>query len=476
MIVTANLLIKKIGNGMIEGMDITDKKVYIGKFFTDADINKMPKKEKPRGFKSVQVEHDMLLEMLDNANNFNEREKKVEDKIKEEVEISPILKSLKKYITRLEDDEDDIKNDGDSLKIKEEEIQELLECKKVDEDNFDAIYSKIKEEYESAMKDIEQKINDGYNISINSPIIFTGNLTKESEILSKNAYVDVDGKLTGRTSFYSAGVRGDYYSDKLLMALRIEKKSYQDKVWYEYLIDGEFLTSEKVSNIIKRDIATLEKTGQDLLINFSKKEKATEIDEIEEFNKLVNDFNEKAKGSSKRKEVFEEYKDACISKLDAIKTLNDESIEFSNNLINNYDIRLPIKNNYELEQNIKEVIAKEFNVFKNINKKMFQELVTLRSSLNKDNKTEEEIKVSLEKYVMDLYETEINNISKFGTYFRIAGIKDTQNTGYGFITEVAGSSKKVKNFIGFSPNLEELENAKQTIFNKLNELKKKMEK
>jgi len=474
MIVTANLLIKKIENGTIVGMDITNKKLYTGKFFTDLDLNKMPNKEKPNDFKSTEISHEMLLEMLENSNNFNEREKKVSDKIKEELDNSSILKTIQKYISRMEDDKEDILSEETTLKIKEEELQNSFGCKTINNENYDAIYSKMKTEYDKAIEKIKQNVNDGYDISINSPIIFTGNLTKDEVILSKNAYIDLSNKLTGRTSFYSAGIRGDYYKDNLLMAVRIDQKLVNEKKWFEYIIDGEFLTQGKLTSLIKRTLSTIHKTNQDLFISFVAKNKEFEVVEIKELEEVISKFNTEAKGSQKRKEIFETYKEEIVSKFEDIKLKIEESNVYSQNIIDNYDVKLPIKNNYELEINIKEIINAEIKAFKNINKKMIDELVELRTKNNSNNDSTETIKNNLENYIYKLYETEINKISKYGTYFRIAGVKDVNNDGYGFITEVAGSSKKVKNFIGFSVCIEELEKGKQTIFDTLNGMKEKI--
>lgn len=467
MIITANLFITKIEDGSIEGIDISDKKQYIGHFFTDADINKMPKKEKPKGFKSEKISQDMLLKMLETSNNFNERDTKVSDKIEKEIENSVILKSLSKYIQRCKDDEEEILAEEVSVKIKESEVSEFLGFEKITHKNFKEALSLMEEKNKEAIDSITLKVNESYNISVNTPIVFTGNLTKDNEIHSKNAYVDANGELTSRVNFYSSGIRGNYFEDPLMMALSINKKTYNEKTWFEYNIDSFFLTPEKVFHLIKRSKNTILKSEQDLLISFQLKNKnSKENDSIVELNTILNNYREESKEVKDKKSIFKKYSKDIINTLDKI---NDSIQEDFKTFQENYDIKLPIKNNFELEQNIKDYINKEMNVFKNINKKLLEELVDLREKTS--DKKREEIATNLERYTLSLYEKGFEKIDKFSTYFRIAGFKDNDNDGYGFITDVPGSSRKVKNFIGFSVNIKQFSEVKEEVFEELNRIK-----
>ena len=119
-------------------------------------------------------------------------------------------------------------------------------------------------------------------------------------------------------------------------------------------------------------------------------------------------------------------------------------------------------------------VDKEFKVFKNINRKFLNEIVDLR--LQQGDKSIEKIKEDMENYIKSKYKEMIVKKGLYGTYFRVAGMKDKSNEGYGFITEVPNASKKVKNFIGFFMNIKNLKDVKTDLFNSLQKIKENIEK
>jgi hypothetical protein len=473
MIVSANLLIRDLKDGILIGEDITDGVLYNGKFSTDIDINKMINKERPKFFKNKQVDQKMLLEMLEISNKFNDRDKKVNEKIELELKNNSFLKEVKKSISRLEEDKEYIfGEDEEEVKFRNKELIDFIETKIVNKNNFEVVYSKLKELYISTTEKLKKEVNLSYDIGINCPVVFTGNLIKDNEtILSKNAYVDLKGNLTGRNAFYSAGIRGDFFEDDLTIILTIKKETEKS---YSYIAKGKYLTKNKTFNIIKRNINTIEKIETDLLISFIKKDKNNQLKEVEKYINLVKDFHSKINDKVKRKDIFKNYKNDIINVFKEINNLIENEEGYCENLNKIYDIKIPILNNFELEKNITEMVNKEFNLFKNINKKFLNELIELRSK--KGDKTKEKIREDMELYIKKQYETKINEKGLYGTYFRIAGRKDFDNTGYGFITEVPKASKKVKNFMGFFINIHNLKLLKEEIFNDLSKIKEKLEK
>jgi len=473
MIVSANLLIRDLKDGILVGEDVTDGNIYKGKFNTDIDINKMINKERPKFFKNKQVDQKMLLEMLEISNKFNDRDKKVNEKIELELKENSFLKEVKKSIEKLEDEKEYIfGEDKDEIKFRNKEIVEFIGTKVVDESNFDSINSKLNTLYDDTIEKLKKSVNLSYDIGVNCPIVFTGNLIKDNEtILSKNAYVDLKGNLTGRNAFYSAGIRGNFFEDDLTIILTIKKETEKS---YSYIAKGKYLTKKKTFNIIKRNINTIKKIETDLLISFLKNNQKDTLKEVENYIEIVKEFHSKINDKVKRKDLFKEYKDRVLNALTEINNQIENSEEFLKNINEFYNIKIPILNNFELEKNIAEMRDKEFNLFKNINKKFLNELIELRSKSG--DKTKEKIKEDMELYIRKQYEIKINEKGLYGTYFRVAGRKDFDNTGYGFITEVPKASKKVKNFMGFFINIQNLKTLKEEIFDDLSKIKEKLEK
>jgi hypothetical protein len=476
MIISANLLIKELKDGVLTGEDVSDGKIYLGNFSTDIDINKSIKKQRPKFFKNKKVDQEMLLKMLEISNNFNDRDKKVQDKIDLELSENKFLKEVKKSIEKLDDEKEYIYGeDEDEVKFRNKDIVDFIKTKAVDKENFNEVYKKLENLYEIEFNKIKDNINKSYDINVNSPIVFTGNLISDDKtILSKNAYVDFDGNLTGRNAFYSSGIRGNFFDDDLTIILRIEKVNND---YYKYIVPGNYLTKEKTFNIIKRNLTTLDKVKTNLLVYFIKKDKESKdnIEEIEKYNNLIRKFREESKDQKEKiNEIFLKYKKDIIEILNKIKENIKENDEYSEKLNQLYDIQLPILNNFELEKNIKESIDKELNLFKNINKKFLDELVELRTKTS-DNDVKK-IKEDLELYIRKEYEKRIIEKGLYATYFRIAGRTDFNNDGYGFITEVPNASKKVKNFMGFFINIANLKQLKFEIFETLSKFKEKLEK
>lgn len=303
MIITSTVFIKEIKDGKIVGVDLTDGKEYNCEFFTDIDITKCKNKERPKNFKSEKVSQEMLLGMIENANNFNERDTKVADKLKESIENSETLNAIKKMIEKLEDEKSFVFDEDEDIRIVNKDIQERFNVKKVNKENYDEIYKGLKDFFETEKDLIKSEINENYDFVINSAITFTGNLV-DNVITSKNAYVDQNGKLTDRNSFYSPGVRGNYFKQDLTMALKVIRREKDNNVWWDYIIESQYLNKNKIFNLIKRNINTIEKTGKGLLIYFLKNDSETKLEEIEKFNELSKEYNDKVADSKEKDKVF----------------------------------------------------------------------------------------------------------------------------------------------------------------------------
>ena len=478
MIVTANIFIDKIEDGEIIGRDITDNKQYTCRFFTDEDISVT--KRRSKNFKSEKVTQEQLLKMIQNANDFPEREEKVKGRIAEALSANETAKEIDKTISRLEDDKEDIFEDDDVVKIKDKKnLLTFLDDseKTVNKENFDSVLEKLKRKKEKTFNAISEEVNKKYNIWVNSAVSFTGNLDDDGKtIVSKNAYLDKDKNITERKGFYRFGVSGDFFKDHdLNIAIKVVKN--KKKTRWLYIAVSEFLTSKKVYNIIKRNYNTLENNDRELFILFLKKnETVNDVEEVKEYNSLVDAYFKDIKDTSKeeRAKIWKSYFSKFKEALKKLKENVEKDEKVGEKIAQTYNISLPILNHYELEKNIDNEIERQMKIFKNIHGGFLHKLAEARA--NQSNSNYDEVYKNILKYIEDELSKELRSNGVFGLYYYIAGRTDTKNDGYGFITEIENARKKVKNFDGFFVNIAQLKKIKNKIFNYLKGVQKALDK
>lgn len=500
MILRTPLFISKIEDNKIIGEDLTDGTLYTCKFFTDIDIKTLKnnsreslmylKKEetnfKNRKFNSQEVTKEQLIQMLQNSSNFEGRTKKVKEKTEAKIKKDLFLNDLNKVITNLKEEEKYIKNNEEEYKIRSELILKYLNVNAnvyiVNKENFNETFGKLQNKYTEKQTEIEKAVNLSYDFTVNCPILFTGFL-ENNTINSKNCYVDTFGNITKRKSFYSVGLKGDFFKDDFFITLRINKKEQEDgRKTYDYVFDSKMYTKEKVLNVIKRDLNTL-KANKDLFLFFQRRKKEEKIELIEKYQEILKKYlNEKRelqekiknKKNSTNVECFSKYKKEFIEiQEDIFSAMKEDS--FYEDFKNKYNIKLPINNHYEFHLERDKYIKDEIRVLKNINNRLLTTVCELRS---KD--TGNDIQTTYNNIESWIFKTMVEEVEKrvdsFICYFRICGFNDEDNSNIGFMTLINNNTNDVKNFFGFAPNLKMFDEIKNEIVLKLKKIKDTLEK